>query len=77
MVIITGCGGFIGSTLVDRLLAAGHPVIGIDNFSTGQRRFLDNALSNPNFTLFQIDLLDLGALKKDFVGCPFWYESSA
>ena len=77
MVIITGCGGFIGSTLVDRLLAAGHPVIGIDNFSTGQRRFLDNALSNPNFTLFQIDLLDLGALKKAFVGGKVVFHLSA
>ena len=77
MVIITGCGGFIGSTLVDRLLAAGHPVIGIDNFSTGQRRFLDNALSNPNFTLFQIDLLDLEALKKAFVGGEAVFHLSA
>jgi UDP-glucose 4-epimerase len=41
--LVTGCAGFIGSTLVDRLLAAGHDVIGIDNFSTGQRRFLDGA----------------------------------
>jgi UDP-glucose 4-epimerase len=66
--IVTGCAGFIGSTLSDRLLSKGYSVVGIDNFSTGQRRFLDGALLNPNFTLFQIDLLDLDALKKAFTG---------
>jgi UDP-glucose 4-epimerase len=75
--IITGCAGFIGSTLVDRLLAAGHSVIGIDNFSTGQRRFLDKALVNPNFTLFEIDLLDLDALKKAFAGGQIVFHLSA
>jgi len=76
-VIVTGCAGFIGSSLVDRLLLLGYLVIGIDNFSTGQRRFLDNALSNPNFTLFQIDLLDLDALKKAFVGGEVVFHLSA
>ncbi|MEI6708724.1 MAG: NAD-dependent epimerase/dehydratase family protein [Methylococcales bacterium] len=66
--IVTGCAGFIGSTLVDRLLADGHQVIGIDNFSTGQRRFLDGALAHSNFRLIEIDLLDLDALKQAFAG---------
>ncbi|HBK42827.1 MULTISPECIES: NAD-dependent epimerase/dehydratase family protein [unclassified Polynucleobacter] len=66
--IVTGCAGFIGSTLVDRLLSDGHSVIGVDNFSTGQRRFLEGALLNPNFTLFKTDLLDLDALKDAFTG---------
>jgi UDP-glucose 4-epimerase len=66
--IVTGCAGFIGSTLVDRLLASGHHVIGIDNFSTGQHRFLKNALSDPKFTLFEIDILGLDELKKSFTG---------
>lgn len=64
--IVTGCAGFIGSTLVDRLLADGHQVTGIDNFSTGQRRFLDGALVQPNFRLIEIDMLDLDALKLAF-----------
>ena len=64
--IITGCAGFIGSNLVDRLLAQGHHVTGIDNFSTGQRRFLEGALAHPNFRLIEMDLLDLDILKQAF-----------
>lgn len=66
--IVTGCAGFIGSNLVDRLLANGHQVTGIDNFSTGQRRFLEGALAHPNFRLVEIDLLDLDSLKQAFAG---------
>lgn len=66
--IVTGCAGFIGSTLVDRLLAQGHKVVGIDNFSTGQRKFLEGALSHPKFHLFQIDLLNLEDLIEPFSG---------
>jgi nucleoside-diphosphate-sugar epimerase len=35
---VTGGAGFIGSSLVDRLLADGHTVVAYDNFSTGPRR---------------------------------------
>ncbi len=66
--IVTGCAGFIGSSLVDRLLAQGHRVTGVDNFSTGQRRFLDGALENPAFKLVEGDLLDLPALIQAFSG---------
>lgn len=65
--IITGAAGFIGSNLVDRLLQEGNKVIGIDNFSTGQRRFIENALTHENFTFFEIDLLDLVSLKQSFI----------
>ena len=43
-IFVTGASGFIGSNLVDRLLADGKHVVGWDNFSTGQRKFLDGAL---------------------------------
>lgn len=75
--LITGCAGFIGSTLVDRLLSMGHRVSGIDNFSTGQRRFLDDALINPNFNLHEIDILDLSALKAAFVGAEVVFHLAA
>lgn len=66
--IVTGCSGFIGSNLINRLLADGYQVVGIDNFSTGQRRFLSAALSHSNFRLLEIDLLDITALKQGFAG---------
>ena len=75
--IVTGAAGFIGSTLVDRLLANGHQVTGIDNFSTGQRRFLDGAFVKPNFCLVEMDLLDLDALKLAFVGGEAVFHLSA
>lgn len=75
--IVTGCAGFIGSNLVDRLLALGHQVIGIDNFSTGQRRFIDSALTNPKFKLIEGDLLDLPVLTKAFFGGDIVFHFAA
>jgi len=66
--VVTGCSGFIGSNVVDRLLHQGHWITGIDNFSTGQRRFLDSALKHPQFRLIEGDLLDEERLKEWFRG---------
>lgn len=55
---VTGCAGFIGSNLTDRLLADGHEVIGYDNFSTGLDEFLVNAKKYATFTLVKDDLLN-------------------
>ena len=74
---ITGCAGFIGSTLVDRLLRDGHQITGIDNFSTGQRSFLVNAIAHPNFCLHEIDLLDLDSLKQTLAGGDAVFHLSA
>jgi UDP-glucose 4-epimerase len=60
--LVTGCAGFIGSTLVDRLLAAGHEVVGLDNFSTGLRPFIEAAGRHARFRLIEGDLLDRAAL---------------
>jgi UDP-glucose 4-epimerase len=57
--IVTGCAGFIGSNLVDRLISRGHFIIGIDNFSTGRRQFINEALMSKKFKLVEADLLDL------------------
>ena len=54
---VTGAAGFIGSNLVDRLLADGKTVVGWDNFSTGQRKFIAGALTQENFRLVEGDNL--------------------
>ncbi|MCS6866092.1 MAG: NAD-dependent epimerase/dehydratase family protein [Gemmataceae bacterium] len=74
---VTGGAGFIGSNLVDRLLACGHEVTAYDNFSTGQRRFLETALQNPRFRLIEGDLLDLPALTKAIAGSEFVFHLAA
>ncbi len=70
-IIVTGCCGFIGSTMVDRLLLLGYRVIGVDNVSTGQIGFLDSAIKNSNFQFIQLDLLNLEQLKEAFCGGEF------
>jgi UDP-glucose 4-epimerase len=59
--VVTGAAGFIGSNLVDRLLADGHQVVGIDNFHTGIAANLEHALtynevSPRRFTLVKGDI---------------------
>jgi UDP-glucose 4-epimerase len=76
-IIVTGCAGFIGSHLVDRLLVMGHKVIGIDNFSTGQIGFLVEASKKSNFTLHNIDLLNAVKLKSIFSGVETVFHLAA
>ncbi|MGA2028601.1 MAG: NAD-dependent epimerase/dehydratase family protein [Verrucomicrobiota bacterium] len=76
-VFVTGAAGFIGSNLVDRLLADGKAVVAWDNFSTGQRKFLAGALKNSNFKLVEGDNLDLPALTKTMSGHDFVFHLAA
>ncbi|MGD0410329.1 MAG: NAD-dependent epimerase/dehydratase family protein [Verrucomicrobiota bacterium] len=76
-IFITGAAGFIGSNLVDRLLAVGKTVVGYDNFSTGQKNFLEEALKNNNFKLVEGDNLDLPALTKAMAGCDTVFHLAA
>ena len=56
-IFVTGAAGFIGSTLVDRVLAEGHQVFGVDNLSTGMLANLENALHiSERFTFVQNDI---------------------
>ena len=61
---VTGCAGFIGSHLVDRLLKLGYEVVGIDCFSDNYPREIkkaniSNALNNQNFRLITQNILDI------------------
>lgn len=75
--LVTGCAGFIGSSLVDRLLQENHDVIGIDNFSTGQSEFLANANQSNRFTLVKVDLLDKEMIKPYFADIDMVYHMAA
>lgn len=74
---VTGCAGFIGSNLVDRLLSDGYSVVGYDNFSTGQPSFLEQALKSSRFRLVRGDVLDLPALSAAMQGCDFVFHLAA
>lgn len=65
-ILITGGAGFIGSHLVDRLLAEGNKVVIIDNLSLGLERNIIHNLVNPNFTFVKGDVLDKQLMNKLF-----------
>lgn len=74
---ITGGAGYIGSNLADRLLALGHKVTAFDNFSTGFREFISDALKRPAFTLIEGDALDLEGLTRAMTGADTVFHLAA
>lgn len=71
-ILVTGAAGFIGSTLVDRLLAEGYETVGIDNFCQRNdpriKRFnLSGVVHNKAFTLYECDVRDASQLKAIFL----------
>lgn len=75
--IVTGCAGFIGSTLVDRLIKDGNEVIGIDNLSTGQLNFISCAVSSPLFKFIKLDLFTSDKLNDVIKGCDIIFHLAA
>ena len=68
-VLITGCAGFIGSHTLDRLLADGHRIIGVDNFDPFYDRSLKTAniqahADHPDFELLESDLANSETYQK-------------
>ncbi len=56
--LVTGGAGFIGSHLVERLLADGHSVKVLDNFSSGRIENLSQVKNNPRISIHQVDVAD-------------------
>lgn len=67
-VVVTGAAGFIGSNLCDALLADGHDVVGLDNFSTGRREFLAEAMPRARFEFIELDLFQATNLEDAVAG---------
>lgn len=73
--LVTGGAGFVGSHLVDRLLADGHRVVGLDNFYTGFAQNIAHLEREPRFELVEHDVTqpfgDLGRFEWIFnLACP-------
>ena len=75
--LVTGCAGFIGSNWVDKSLAQGHQVTGIDNFSTGFKQYLSQAIAHKNFKLITGDLLDDELLESLMSGVDIVFHFAA
>ena len=73
--LITGIGGFIGSSLARELLQCGEQVRGVDNFSTGKRENLTQIL--PQIDFREADILDLDAMKSACAGADYVLHQAA
>ena len=73
--LITGIGGFIGSSLARALVARGEQVRGVDNFSTGKKENMAEIFHQIDF--HQADLLDLDAMHQACAGVDFVLHQAA
>ncbi len=72
-ILVTGGAGFIGSHLIDRLMAANHDVICLDNFYTGHKRNIVHWMDNPYFEMIRHDITEPIRLEVDQIyhlACP-------
>lgn len=74
-VLATGCAGFIGYHLCERLLDENHEVIGVDNLCTGQRRNVEDLLVRERFRFIEHDIVEPLLLEDPFeiaynLACP-------
>ena len=76
-ILITGAAGFIGSNLTDHFLSRGYEVVGLDNFSTGKRANLSEALQHQTFTLIEGDIRNPKDCHKAVKGCRYVLHQAA
>lgn len=76
-VLVTGGAGFIGSHLVDHLLADGHYVTVIDNFSTGRKANLDHQKDNDQLNLIEANIVDFDAIQPYFKNIEIVFHLAA
>jgi UDP-glucose 4-epimerase len=72
--IVTGASGFIGSHLVDALLADGHEVLGIDDLSTGRLKNLDAACSQAGFRFLEKNICTVSKTDLPFAECDWFFH---
>ena len=75
--LITGGAGFIGGHLTEKLLALGHQVVVIDNYSTGSPRNLANVRESKNLQVIEDDLLQCAVLEKIIAATDVIYHLAA
>lgn len=75
--LVTGGCGFIGSHMVDRLLAEGHEVLVIDNCSTGRLENLAHHEENINLKIVQADICDYQKISSHFHGVDWVFHMAA
>lgn len=74
---VTGGAGFIGSNLVDLLAARGVEVVIVDDFRTGRREFIAEALAREGVRLVEGDVLDESVLDEALAGCDWVFHLQA
>ena len=72
-ILVTGGAGFLGSHLIDRLLAQGHEVLCVDNLFTGTKRNIDHLHADPLFEFMRHDVTQPLVVEVDEIynlACP-------
>lgn len=75
--LVTGAAGFIGSHLVDALLAAGRTVVGLDNLAVGRLDNLARHRDNPAFRFIEADVADRAAMQSAMQGAARVFHLAA
>ena len=76
-VLVTGGAGYIGSHLVDRLLAEGNEVVVVDNLSIGRLANIEHDLENPRLRFLEGDVLDRRLMEEVIEESDLVYHLSA